>query len=91
MDSNEEAGLRAFTLLAIYANGVARMPGEATPRVPQWLDRDGRRTEIIAVESQWREEERYGYRVRLAHGGASALLYYIPELDLWSGAIDVPE
>ena len=87
MDSNEEAGLRAFTLLAIYANGVARTPGEATPRVPQWLDRDGRRTEIIAVESQWREEDRYGYRVRLAHGGTT-LLYYIPELDLWSGVIN---
>ena len=90
MDSNEEAGLRAFTLLAIYATDHPRTPGEATPRVPQWIERDGLRTEIIAVESQWREEERYGYRIRLAHG-VTALLYYVPELDLWSGAIDVPE
>ena len=90
MDSNEEAGLRAFTLLAIYATDHLRAPGEATPRVPQWIERDGRRTEIIAVESQWREEERFGYRIRLAHG-VTALLYYVPELDLWSGAIDVPE
>ena len=90
MDSNEEAGLRAFTLLAIYATVHPRTPGEAMSRVPQWIERDGRRTEIIAVESQWREEERYGYRIRLAHG-VTALLYYVPELDLWSGAIDVPE
>jgi hypothetical protein len=34
--------------------------------------------------AEWREEERIGFRVVLADG-SNVLLYYVPELDLWSG------
>jgi hypothetical protein len=52
-----------------------------------WIERDGRRLDVISIEAQWREEERLGFRVRLSDG-ASWLLYYVPELDLWSGIAD---
>ena len=78
MDKDEEEGLRAFTLtVGAYAGG-------SSPERPQWVERDGVRSDVVEVESQWREEERLGFRVRLADGG-SLLLYYVPELDLWSG------
>ena len=81
MDEVEEAGLRAFAVrVGCYA-------GTSYPERPRWFERDGERREVAAVESQWREEERLGFRVRLA-GGGHALLYYVPELDLWS-AVDV--
>lgn len=51
-----------------------------------WVERDGLRTEVTAIISQWREEERHGYRLRLADG-KDLLLYYVPELDLWSGVL----
>ncbi len=86
MDSNEEAGLRAFALAAIYTDGSGAK-AETAPLIPRWLERDGMRAEITAIEAEWREEERYGFRVRLANN-ISALLYYVPELDLWSGAIE---
>jgi hypothetical protein len=78
MDKDEEAGLRAFAV-AVGCHAAASYPGQ-----PMGIERDGARVGVAAVESQWREEERYGYRVRLA-GGAHVLLYYVPELDLWSG------
>lgn len=80
MYSDEAAGLRAFELHPIYETGGA------APAPPRWLERDGDRIEVVALDAEWREEERYGYRVRLA-GGASLLLYYVPELALWSGAL----
>ncbi len=78
MDSDEEEGLRAFGLT------VGASAGARYPERPQWIEHDGERTEIAAVEAEWREEERLGYRVRLADD-RSLLLYYVPELDLWSG------
>ncbi len=78
MDNDEEEGLRAFSLT------VGAYAGARYPDRPQWIERDGARSEIVAVETQWREEERLGFRVRLADG-SSLLLYYVPELDLWSG------
>lgn len=78
MDSDEEAGLRAFSLT------VGAYAGASYPERPQWVERDGRRIEVAAVDAQWREEERIGFRVRLADG-SRLLLYYVPELDLWSG------
>ena len=80
MDSDEEAGLRAFELRPLYADGGG------PPDAPRWLERDGVRIEIISIEAEWREEERYGFRVRLGDGD-SLLLYYVPELALWSGAV----
>ena len=78
MDKDEEAGLRAFALrVGCYA-------GASYPERPEWLERDGLRVDVAAVESQWREEERLGFRLRLTDG-SRVLVYYVPELDLWSG------
>jgi len=78
MDSAEEAGLRAFALR------VGAYAGASSPERPQWIERDGERVEVAAVETQWREEERLGFRVRMTDG-SRLLVYYVPELDLWSG------
>ena len=78
MDKDEEAGLRAFALK------VGCYSGAAYPERPEWLERDGLRVDVAAVEAQWREEERLGFRLRLTDG-SRALVYYVPELDLWSG------
>lgn len=78
MDSEEKDGLRAFALT------VGAHAGASYPERPQWIERDGVRTDVIEVVATWREEERLGFRVVLADG-ASLVLYYVPELDLWSG------
>ncbi len=78
MDKHEEEGLRAFTV------NVGAYAGASYPERPQWVERDGVRGEVVEVETQWREEERLGFRVRLTDG-SSLVLYYVPELDLWSG------
>lgn len=78
MDSEEEEGLRAFALK------VGAYAGASYPERPQWVERDGVRSDVIEVEARWREEERIGFRVRLA-SGPPLVLYYVPELDLWSG------
>jgi hypothetical protein len=81
MDEVEEAGLRAFTITV----GVEI---DANRRVnPLWLARGSSEIEVVAIESSWREEERIGFRARLADG-SSWLLYYVPELNLWSGIAD---
>ena len=79
MDEVEEAGLRAFEVT------VGCHAGAAYPERPLWVERRGARSDVTEVESQWREEERLGFRVRL-NDGAHLLLYYVPELDLWSAA-----
>ena len=78
MDNDEEAGLRAFALNVGTAAG---------PRQPLWVECVGVRIDVAAIDAQWREEERLGFRVRLTDG-AAWLLYYVPELDLWSGIGD---
>ena len=78
IDKDEEEGLRAFEVR------VGASAGSSYPEHPEWVERDGQRLEVEAVESQWREEERLGFRVRLTDG-ACLLLYYVPELDIWSG------
>ena len=84
MANNDESdGLRAFALT------VGAYAGAASPQRPQWIERDGTRIDVVEIESQWREEERLGFRVRLADG-ARVLLYYVPELDLWSGVTVAP-
>lgn len=78
VDWDEEAGLRAFAL------DVGAYAGTSSPERPLWVRRGGERVDVVDVLAQWREEERVGFRVRLADG-ADVLLYYVPELDLWSG------
>ncbi len=81
MDEVEEAGLRAFEAR------VGCHAGASYPERPQWVERDGVQRAVVDVESQWREEERLGFRVRL-DDGSRLMLYYVPEIDLWS-AVDV--
>ena len=83
MANDEEDGLRAFALT------VGAYAGASQPERPLWVERDGARVDVSEIESQWREEERLGFRVRLADG-ARLLLYYVPELDLWSGVMVAP-
>jgi hypothetical protein len=78
MDSDEEAGLRAFSL------SVGAYAGALSPERPWWIEHGGKRLAVAHLEAQWREEERLGFRVRLSDG-TSWLVYYVPELDLWSG------
>jgi hypothetical protein len=78
MDSEEEAGLRAFALR------VGAYAGASSPERPEWIERDGRRVDVASIETQWREEERLGFRVRMTDG-SRLLVYYVPELALWSG------
>lgn len=83
MDRDEEEGLRAFAL------NVGAYAGASYPERPLWIERGGLRIEVAAVEAQWREEERLGFRVRLTDG-SRVLLYYVPELDIWSGVTFAP-
>jgi hypothetical protein len=80
MDRDEEEGLRAFAL------EVGAYAGSASPERPAWVLHEGRRRDVTVIDAQWREVERLGFRVRL-EGGPHALLYYVPELDLWSGIV----
>jgi hypothetical protein len=79
MDRDEEEGLRAFAVR------VGAYAGSASPERPHWVERNGSQVQVAEIEAQWREEERIAWRVRLADG-AEGLLYYVPELDLWSGS-----
>jgi hypothetical protein len=83
MDRDEEEGLRAFAL------NVGAHAGASYPERPLWIERGGLRIEVAAVDAQWREEERLGFRVRLTDG-SHVLLYYVPELDIWSGMTFAP-
>ena len=77
----ELEGLRAFSLR------VGAYAGQRYPERPQWVELDGARVEVAAVESEWREEERLGFRVTL-RDGRRLLLYYVPNEDLWSGVVE---
>lgn len=80
ISSGELAGLRAFAMrVGCYA-------GHRYPERPQWVEMEGERLEVAAVDSEWREEERLGYQVALSDG-RRFLLYYVPDEDLWSGAV----
>jgi hypothetical protein len=77
MNKDEETGLRAFTLTV---GSVAA----TEPAQPLWVECAGVRIAVAAIDADWLEEERLGFRVRLADD-TTWLLYYVPELDLWSG------
>lgn len=76
----ELEGLRAFEVR------VGAYAGQRYPERPQWVELEGKRVEVALVESEWREEERLGFRVTLGDG-RRMLLYYVPEEDIWSGAV----
>ena len=76
----ELAGLRAFELK------VGAYAGQRYPEQPLWVELEGERIEVASVESEWREEERLGFRVTL-RDGRRLLLYYVPNEDLWSGVV----
>jgi hypothetical protein len=76
----ELAGLRAHEVR------VGAHAGQRYPERPQWVDVGGARAEVTAIESEWREEERLGWLVRLADA-RRVLLYYVPQEDLWSGVV----
>jgi len=78
MDKDEEAGLRAFRI------EVGAHAGASYPERPLWVERAGVRRDVAEVVSRWREEERLGFRVRL-DDGVVMLIYYVPDLDIWSG------
>ena len=74
------AGLRAVDIrVGCYA-------GHRYPERPQWVEVEGKRVEVASLESEWREEERLGYRVTL-RDGKRMLLYYVPNDDRWSGVV----
>ncbi len=60
--------------------------GGRYPERPQWVEVEGKRAEVASLESEWREEERMGYRVTL-RDGKRMLLYYVPNEDRWSGVV----
>jgi hypothetical protein len=76
----ELAGLRAFRVR------VGAYAGQRQPQRPQWVEIEGARSDVAAVESEWREEERLGWVVRLGDS-RRVLLYYVPNEDLWSGLV----
>jgi hypothetical protein len=73
-------GLRAFEVL-VGARAETRNPNR-----PIWVELNGQRQDVVAVDSEWREEDRLGYRVRL-RDNTRMLLYYVPSADLWSGVV----
>ena len=76
----ELAGLQAFELR------VGAYAGHRYPERPEWVELDGARVEVDSVESEWGEEDRLGFLVRL-RDHRRMLLYYVPNEDLWSGVI----
>ncbi len=80
MPPAELEGLRAFEV-RVGAHARQRYPER-----PLWVEVDGRRIDVAEVQSEWREEERLGFLVRL-DDGRTMLLYYVLEEDLWSGAV----
>jgi hypothetical protein len=76
----ELAGLRAFEVR------VGAHAGQRYPDRPLWVEVDGRRIAVAEVRTEWREEERLGFLVRL-DDGRTMLLYYVLAEDLWSGAV----
>ena len=77
-DNGEDAGLRAFAL------EVGAYAGASYPERPEWVAIDDQRVAVAEVLATWREEERVGFRVRLEEV-TCLLLYYVPDLVIWSG------
>lgn len=80
IDAVEAAGLRAFALQ------VCSAAGEPEPKTITHRDQDD---PVLRVIARWGEVERIGFRVVL-ESGSIWLVYYVPELDLWSGIAMTP-
>lgn len=81
-DQQEREGLRAFQVrVGCYSGG-------RFAEQPRWVEREGLRLEVAAIESRWREHDRLGFRVTL-EDSQHLLLFYLPEEDIWS-AMKVP-
>lgn len=79
---NEIQGLHAFQVrVGCYSGG-------RFAEQPRWVEREGVRLEVAAIESRWREQDRLGFRVTL-EDSQHLLLFYLPEEDIWS-AVEVP-
>ncbi len=79
-DGDDLAGPRALELrVGCYA-------GHRYPERPEWVELAGERIEIESIESEWREESRLAFTVRL-RDGKQLLLYYVPYEDFWSGVL----
>jgi hypothetical protein len=77
VEQEEMKGLRAFRVrVGCYSGG-------RHAETPRWVEREGVRLEVSAVDSQWREQDRLGFRVTL-EDSRRLLLYYLPEDDIWS-------
>ena len=76
----ELEGLRAFELR------VGAYAGERSPERPLWVELNGARQDVVAIETEWREEERLGWLVKL-RDGTRLLLYYVTQEDFWSGVV----
>ena len=70
----------------VVARRVGWYAGHRYPERPEWVELAGERIDVAAVESEWREEEKLGFLVRL-RDGRRLLLYYVPNEDIWSGAL----
>lgn len=76
----ELAGLQAFELR------VEAHAGQRYPDRPLWVELEGERVDVASIETEWREEERLGWLVKLSDH-RRLLLYYVPNEDLWSGVV----
>jgi len=80
-EQQEMEGLRAFQVrVGCYSGG-------RFAEQPRWVEREGVRLEVAAIESRWREQDRLGFRVTL-EDSQHLLLFYLPEEDIWS-AVEV--
>ncbi len=70
----------------VAAIRVGCYAGHRYPERPQWVETEGTRVEVVSLESEWREEERLGYRVTL-RDGRRMLLYYVLNDDRWTGVV----
>ena len=82
-ESTPEHNLPASRAIDIRVGCYA---GHRYPERPQWVEAEGTRVEVASLESEWREEERLGYRVSL-RDGRRMLLYYVSNEDRWSGVV----
>lgn len=63
---------------------VGAYAGQRSPERPRWVELEGVRVEVEAVEREWREDDRLGFRVVL-RDGTRLLLYYVLNEDRWLG------
>ena len=53
---------------------------------PQWVERSGRRVEVVHINREYRQQERLVFDVTL-EDREHLILYYYPHRDIWLGVI----